>query len=85
MEDNYQKALEVIFSYSYGCCAFKQNICGDHSEVSDGMPDSFIPLPPEFFVNPRCPPVPTTTEDTTAEAHMSVAAYEPKENIPVED
>ena len=29
MEEDYQKALESIFSYGYGCCAFKHNICGD--------------------------------------------------------
>ena len=29
MEEDYQKALEVIFSYNYGCCVFKHNICGD--------------------------------------------------------
>ena len=27
MEEGYQKALEVIFAYSYRCCAFKNNIC----------------------------------------------------------
>ena len=29
MEDDCQKALELIFSYGYGCCAFKHNICRD--------------------------------------------------------
>ena len=29
MEEEYQKALEVIFAYSYGCCVFKHNICED--------------------------------------------------------
>ena len=29
MEEDYQKAMELIFSYVYGCCAFKHNICGD--------------------------------------------------------
>ena len=29
MEKDYQKALEVIFAYGYGCCAFKHNIYGD--------------------------------------------------------
>ena len=55
MEEDYHKALELIFSYGYGCCVFKHNICGDQLEVLDGMPDSFDPLPPEFFMNPRCP------------------------------
>ena len=29
IEEDYQKTLEVIFSYGNGCCAFKHNICGD--------------------------------------------------------
>ena len=29
MEEDYQKALKLIFAYDYGCCAFKHNICGD--------------------------------------------------------
>ena len=29
MVEDYQKALEQIFAYGYGCCAFKHNICGD--------------------------------------------------------
>ena len=40
------KALEVIFTYGYGCCVFKHNICGDHPEVPEGMPDSTDPFPP---------------------------------------
>ena len=56
IEEDYQKALELIFAYCYGCYAFKHNISGDQPEVLDGMPDSSDPLPPEFFMNPRCPP-----------------------------
>ena len=29
MEEDYQKALELIFAYGCGCCMFKHNICGD--------------------------------------------------------
>ena len=57
MEEEYQKALEVIFAYGYGCCVFKHSICGDRLEVLEGMPDSTDPLPSEFFMNPECPPV----------------------------
>ena len=32
MKEDYQKPLEVIFAYGYGCCAFKHNICGDQPE-----------------------------------------------------
>ena len=67
IEEDYQKALELIFSYGYGCCVFKHNICGDQPEVSDGMPNSFNSLPLEFFTNPRCPLTLTTTEATVAE------------------
>ena len=45
MEEDYHKALEVIFAYGYGCCALKHNICGDQPEVAYGMPDSADPLP----------------------------------------
>ena len=62
MEKDYQKALELIFAYGYGCCVFKHNICGDHLEVPDGMLDSSNPLPPKFFVNPRCPSALAATE-----------------------
>ena len=64
----------MIFAYGYKCCAFKHNICGDHSEVLDGMLDSFVPLPPKFFTNPKCPAVPTAIEDTIAEEHLSEVA-----------
>ena len=57
MKEEYQEALEVIFAYGYGCCVFKHNICRDCPEVPDGMPNPADPLPPEFFVNPGCPPV----------------------------
>ena len=29
LEEDYQKALELIFAYGYECCAFKHSICGD--------------------------------------------------------
>ena len=48
--------MEVIFAYGYECCVLKHNICGDHPEVPNGMLDSSVPLPLEFFANPRCPP-----------------------------
>ena len=58
IEEDYQKVLELIFTYGYGCCVFKHNICGDQPKVLDGMPDSSDPLPLEFFANPGCPPGP---------------------------
>ena len=29
LEEDYHKALELIFAYGYECCAFKHNICRD--------------------------------------------------------
>ena len=55
MEEDYQGSLDLIFSYHYGCCTFKNNICGDRLDIPDDMPDSSNPLPPEFFDNSRCP------------------------------
>ena len=80
MEEDYQTALELLFAYGYGCCVFKHNICGDQPEVLDGMPDSFDPLPLEFFANPRCLPTPTTTEVTAVEVDKSEATKEPEKS-----
>ena len=79
-EEDYQKALELIFSYGYGCCVFKHNICGDQPEVPDGMPNSSDPLPLEFFANPRCPLAPTTTKVTAAKVDQSEATKEPEKS-----
>ena len=57
MED-YQKALEHIFTYGYGCCVFKHGIRGDQPMILDGMLDFVDPLPLTFFTNPRCPSCP---------------------------
>ena len=85
IEEDDQKALEVIFAYSYGCCVFKHNICGDQPEVPDGIPNSSNPLSPEFFVSPRCPPVSVATEDAAVKVHPSEAAKEPEENASAMD
>ena len=68
MEEECQKALEVIFAYGYSCCVFKHNICGDHLEVLDGMPHSADLLPLEFFVNPGCPLVQASAKAIAIEA-----------------
>ena len=59
---------------------FKHNICGEHPKVPDGMPDSSVPLPLEFFMHPKCPSVPAAIEDTPVGANPSEAAKEPEEN-----
>ena len=56
MEEEYQNDLEVIFAYGYECCVFKHNICGDHPEIPEGMPEYADLLLPELFMNPGCPP-----------------------------
>ena len=85
MEEEYQKALKLIFSYGYGCCAFKHNICGDHPEVPDDMLDFADQLHPEFFVNPGCPPIQAAAEAATTEAPPSETAKEPLEAAFAED
>ena len=85
MEEDYQKALEVIFAYGYGCCVFKHNICGDQLQVSDGMLVSSDPLLPEFFVIPRLPPIPASIEAIVVEVHPGEAAKELEENVVVGD
>ena len=85
MEEDYQKALEVIFTYDYGCFAFKHNICGDQPEVPDGMLNSSDTLQPEFFVGLKCPPVSVATDDKAVEALPCEVVKEPKENASAED
>ena len=85
MEEDYYKALKLVFAYGYGCCMFKHNICGDQLKVPNGMPDSSDPLLPEFFTNPRCPPVSTATEATTTEVDQSEVAEEPERCAPAAD
>ena len=83
MEEDYQKALEVIFAYGYGCYAFKHNIYGDQPKVPDSMPDSSDPLPLEFFVNTRCPPAQASTKAIAIKVHLSEKGLE--ENAPARD
>ena len=85
IEEEYQKALEVIFSYGYECCVFKQNIYGDRPEVPKGMPNSVDPLPPEFFVNPECYLIQASVEATTTEVPLNEMAKEPMEIAAIED
>ena len=79
MEEDNQNALEVIFTYGYGCCMFKHNIYGSHLEVLDDMPDSSNPLPLEFFASPRCPPALTVVEAAAAEVDLIELAKDPEE------
>ena len=85
MEEKYQKALEVIFAYGFGCCVFKHNISGDHPEVPDSMPDFADPLPSEFFANPGCSPVQAVAKATGTKTPPSETAKEPMEVSAAED
>ena len=49
------------------------------------MPDSSDQLPPEFFMNPRCPPARAPTDATTAEVDQSEATKEPERSAPAGD
>ena len=82
IEKDYQKALESIFAYGYRCCVFKHSICGDQPKIPAGMSNSTDPLPPEFFVNPRCPPPPPPpiVEVKVAEIDLGKAAKDPEES-----
>ena len=80
MEEDYQKALELIFANGYGGCVYKHNIRGDQLDVPDDMPDSSNPLPLEFFANPRCFPAPTTTGVVETEVDLNEAAKEPEKS-----
>ena len=68
LEEVFDAGFDVIFNYGYGCCAFAHNICGGEPVIPDGMLDMSNPLPPKFFINPRCHSgaalgVPTTDSD----------------------
>ena len=58
MEVEFDVSGGTLFNYSYGCGVFTHNICGSKPQILDGMPDPSVPLTPEFFTNPRCPPPP---------------------------
>ena len=56
LDEAFDAGFDVIFNYGYGCCAFTHNISVTEPVFLDGIPNTSKPLPPEFFINPRCPP-----------------------------
>ena len=56
MEAEFDSNGDALFNYGYGCCVFTHNICGSKPHIPDGMSDPSVPLTPEFFANPQCPP-----------------------------
>ena len=80
MEAEFDSSGDALFNYGYGCCIFTHNICGSKPQILDGMPDPFIPLTPEFFANPRCPP--GTSAATPALGPVAVSREDRSENSP---
>ena len=85
MVEDYQKALEQIFTYGYECCAFKHNIRSDRPRIPNGVLDSAHPLPPKFFENLGRPSAPIATEAEAVEVHLSEAAKDSMEGIATEE
>ena len=85
MAKDYHGSLDLIFAYGSGCCAFKNNICGDRPDIPDGMPNSSNPLPLEFFYNPRCPPVLAVDKAIDAEVSEGKALGDSKGDVTAKD
>ena len=79
VEEAFDAGFDVIFNYGYGCYAFAHNICGSELVIPNGMPDTSKPLPPEFFINPRCPPSAAPRVHTI---DPDVDVREPGKNLP---
>ena len=65
MEAEFDASSDVIFNYGYGCCAYAHDIRGSKPKIPHRILDTFTPLTPEFFVNPRCPPSSSFALSTT--------------------
>ena len=72
----------MIFNYGYGCCAFAHNICGSQPVVLDKMANTSKPLPPEFFINPRCPPGSVPAESATIDVRSGEAMITSEREVP---
>ena len=80
MEAEFDASGDTLFNYGYGCCVFTHNICGSKPQILDGMSDPSVPLTPEFFANPRCPP--NTSSATPAPDLAAVGREERLGNSP---
>ena len=91
MEAEFDSNGDALFNYGYGCCVFTHNICRSKPQIPDEMPDPSVPLTPEFFANPRCPPsisLATPALDPAVgseEEHpeTSLTTAEEKANLPI--
>ena len=73
----------MIFNYGYGCCAFTHNICGSQPVVLDRMPDTSMPLSPEFFINPQCPLGVISIKPVTADVCSGETIIAPEMEVPI--
>ena len=80
MEAEFDSSGNALFNYGYACCAFTHNIRGSQPHIPDGMPDPLVPLTPEFFANPRCPPGPSAA--ALALDPVAVSGEDHSENSP---
>ena len=80
MEAEFDASGETLFNYGYSCFVFTHNICGSKPQIPDGMLDPSVPLTPEFFSNPRCPP--STLSDVPAPDPATNSREEHPEGIP---
>ena len=81
LEEAYEEGFDMIFNYGYGC-AFVHNIFGSQPVVIDWMADTSKPLPPKFFINPRCPSGAAFAEATTNDVCPGEAMITPKREAP---
>ena len=80
MEAEFDASGDTLFNYGYGCCVFTHNIHGSTPQIPDGMSDPSVPLTPEFFANPRCPP--GTSAAAPALDPVAVSREDRSENSP---
>ena len=59
---------------------FTHNKHGSKPQIPDGMSDPSVPLTPEFFANPRCPP--RTSVVATALVLVAFSREDRSENSP---
>ena len=81
MEAEFNASGDTLFNYGYGCCVFTHNICGSKPQILDGMLDTSVPLTPEFFANPSCPP--STSSAAPASDATTISREERPENSPI--
>ena len=85
LEKEFDASSDVIFNYGYDYCAFAHNICRSKPMIPVGMLDTSEPLPPEFFVNTRCPPSASSDPSAVATIREEPPALSPLVVVDVTD